>query len=419
MECPRPKTSKPKKQENNRMKIAILFHRFGPYHVARIRGLAQYAEAHAIELSASTSEYDWAAVEWEAAIPRHTLFREIDSRQAGNRALREEIYGVLDQIQPAAVLINGWSDRAALWALRWCRRRGVPAIAMSESTPHDHRRAGWKEWIKRRIVGLFSGAVVGGRLHQNYLEQLGMSADRITGGYDVIDNDYFTAGAERARAAAAVLRAHHQLPKRYFLASNRFIPKKNLFRLIDAFDAYAAAVPAPYHLVLLGDGPLRAEVETRIERSPHRPLIHLPGFRQIEELPVYYGLARAFVHASTSEQWGLVVNEALASGLPVLVSSRCGCAPELVRPGENGYTFDPYRPAELAGYLQELAGDTDKQRRFAQLSAEIIRDFTPEVFGRNATGLARKLAGAGAPRGMSLVDRLVLGFVLGVYRGRN
>ncbi len=403
------------KVKSTTMKIAIIFHRFGPYHVARIRGLARYAETHAIELSASTSEYDWEAVEWAEHIPRYTLFRETDSREATNRGLQERIYGTLDEIGPEAVLINGWSDRAALWAIRWCRERGVPAIAMSESTQHDHRRVGWKEWFKKRIVGLFSGGFVGGRLHQAYLEDFGLPAGRIAQGYDVIDNDYFTAGAERAHADEAALRAQYGLPENYFLASNRFIPKKNLFRLIDAFDTYAAAVESPFHLVLLGDGPLRAELEARIEQSPNKELIHLPGFRQIGDLPAYYGLARAFVHASTSEQWGLVVNEALAAGLPVLVSERCGCAPELVRPGENGYTFDPHQPEQLAAYMKELTEDADKRARFARRSTEIIRNFTPDTFGRNAAGLAQSLTEAEQPSGITLLDRLVLAAVMQLY----
>src|SRR5208337_5127598 len=87
---------------------------------------------------------------------------------------------------------------------------------------------------------------------------------------------------------------------------------------------------------------------------------HLPGFKQYEELPAYYGLAGAFVHASTAEQWGLVANEAMASGLPVLVSNRCGCATELVEEGRNGFAFDPENVEQLAGFMRRLGcGPTD------------------------------------------------------------
>jgi glycosyltransferase involved in cell wall biosynthesis len=88
---------------------------------------------------------------------------------------------------------------------------------------------------------------------------------------------------------------------------------------------------APWDLVLLGDGPLKADLCRLIDDLRIRNRVLMPGFKQYEELPAYYALARAFVHASATEQWGLVVNEASASGLPVIVSNRCGCVPEWCR----------------------------------------------------------------------------------------
>ncbi len=84
--------------------------------------------------------------------------------------------------------------------------------------------------------------------------------------------------------------------------------------------------PEMWDLVLLGDGPLKPTLLKLISSLGLESCVHLPGFKQYDELPVYLGLAETFIHASTTEQWGLVVNEAMASGLPVLVSNRCGCA---------------------------------------------------------------------------------------------
>jgi len=112
----------------------------------------------------------------------------------------------------------------------------------------------------------------------------------------------------------------------------------------------------------------------------------MPGFKQYDELPAWYGLAGAFVHASTTEQWGLVVNEAMASGLPVLVSERCGCAPDLVKDGVNGFIFDPYDVERLARLMYRLAhGDVDRDA-MGRASQEIIADWGLERF---ADGLAK------------------------------
>ena len=105
-------------------------------------------------------------------------------------------------------------------------------------------------------------------------------------------------------------------------------------------------------------------------------------------MPAYYGLASAFVHASTTEQWGLVVNEAMASGLPVLVSNRCGCAPDLVQEGVNGFTFDPYNVEQLAQLMLKISAfQTFSLSTFGAASRRIIADWGPERF---ASGLRRR-----------------------------
>src|SRR5207249_5035240 len=158
----------------------------------------------------------------------------------------------------------------------------------------------------------------------------------------------------------------------YFLASARFVEKKNLTSLIRAYAEYRDRLKgigvtdpgykgAPWDLVLLGDGPLRETLNAQLSTLNLHSHVHLPGFKQYDELPVYYALANAFVHASTTEQWGLVVNEAIASGLPVIVSERCGCVPELVQ--GNGFTFDPMDEHELASLLFRMATLSDDDRR--------------------------------------------------------
>jgi len=108
--------------------------------------------------------------------------------------------------------------------------------------------------------------------------------------------------------------------------------------------------------------------------------VHLRGFESYDELPIYYGLANAFVHASMTEQWGLVVNEAIASGLPVIVSNRCGCAPELV--SDNGSTFDPTNEHELTARLLEMSSLSDRERKhLGGNSYRIAANFAPERFG--------------------------------------
>jgi glycosyltransferase involved in cell wall biosynthesis len=280
---------------------------------------------------------------------------------------------------------------------------------MSESTAYDERRRWWREAVKRRVVAVGSAALAGGAPQSAYLHALGLRADAVFTGYDAVDNAYFAEQAVRVRDSADTERARLRLPARFFLASSRFVAKKNLFRLLDAYALYRGrSGPDHWRLVLLGDGELRSSIMSRIARLDLVEDVRLPGFKQYNELPTYYGLAGALVHASTSEQWGLVVNEAMASGLPVLVSKRCGCAPDLVEDGLNGFTFDPYDVDDLAGLMQRVAAMTDEQRHaMSHAGRRIVADWGPERF---ADGLmqAVQVAISQPPPPASWLDRALL-----------
>ena len=303
--------------------ICVIFHRLGPYHWARLNAAGASIPTLGLELFGETSEYEWDKIDGSGAFRRVTLFPESNGRCIRTKDLVNRVHKILDEHQPAAVAIPGWSGKGALAALSWCLKAVRPAIVMSDSRASDKTRSWPKESIKKRIVGMCSAGLVGSAVHIDYLAALGMSRDRIFTAYDVVDNDYFARHSEAARQNAINLRIRLNLPEKYFLASSRFIDKKNLPRLLEAYRDYRHLVgPTAWKLALLGDGPLKPQLLARIQQLGLASDVLLPGFKQYDELPIYYGLAGAFVHASTTEQWGLVVNEAMACGLPVLVSER-------------------------------------------------------------------------------------------------
>ena len=361
--------------------VAVVFQRFGPYHIARLRAAALHMTAIGIELSATDRTYAW-ATEDGRGLSRHVVSPDIDAETAPG--LFAKVSRTLASTRPDAVAIAGWSHPGAMAALLWCAVHRVPAILMCESAEADAVRLSWREAIKRRIVSLFASALVGGSPHRRYLAKLGMPPEAVFEGYDVVDNAHFAAGAARARADADAVRARHGLPRRFFLTSSRMIGKKNLFAVLDAYRSYrSSAAMDAWDLVILGDGRLMPSIREAVARDGLTPHVHLPGFRQYADLPSYYGLAGAFVLASTTEQWGLVVNEAMAAGLPVLVSSRCGCSGELVRQGINGFTFDPATPAELAHRMQEVAADPMMAGAMATAGQDLIAEWGPDRFGAN------------------------------------
>jgi glycosyltransferase involved in cell wall biosynthesis len=138
----------------------------------------------------------------------------------------------------------------------------------------------------------------------------------------------------------------------------------------------------------------------------------MPGFIQYPDLPEYYARAGAFVHASTTEQWGLVVNEAMASGLPVLISNSCGCAQDLVQDGVNGFTFDPTDVHQLAGLMASLSAfQSFRVSEFGAASRAIISDWGPERFAQGMKAAAECALKAG-PKQAMLVDRVWLAIMM-------
>lgn len=172
----------------------------------------------------------------------------------------------------------------------------------------------------------------------------------------------------------------------------RFTEKKNLHRLIEGYALWRLHAPVAQQqlsLLILGDGPLRAQLEVQVAALGLQQWVLLPGPCSYAHLPSRYGLAEAFIHASTVEQWGLVVNEAMAAGLPVLVSSTCGCAPELVQPGVTGLRFDPHSVASIAAAIRwwcELPGATAE--RLAAASQRRVASYGPEAFAAGVEAAA-------------------------------
>ena len=218
-----------------------------------------------------------------------------------------------------------------------------------------------------------------------------MPGDRVAMGYDAVDNDFWSRASDRVRASGEP--RPEGLPERYFLAVSRFVPEKNLIRLVHAFACYRAdADPGrAFDLVLCGSGPTRPEIESLSRHLGLKASVHLPGFLGGERLASCYAHASAFVHPSRMEPWGLVANEAAACGLPLLISDRAGCVETLVPESPlTGRRIDPDDVEGMASALAWMAGLEPEGRRELGLSArEVVSGWGPERF---ASGMMEALA---------------------------
>lgn len=383
-------------------RLAIHFQRYGPYHKARLASARQQLsaigwQAIGLETASQDAVYQWQHENHAQSDGIHTVFPGRIVEQIPKQETQQGIHQALNQLSPDAIAIAGWSSADAIACLTWCRRHKRIALLMSETRAADGVRFWPKELLKGWRIKRFTSALVGGRSHASYLIELGFCGP-IARGYDAIDNELFRTESNKWRTID--LCAGNQI-RPYLLASSRFVERKNLIRLVQAFAEVAGPCQSrpdvTLDLCLVGDGPERPALQsicnsldlTMVELAPWelacspdstmlKSRVFLPGFRQIAELPRFYAHACCFVHPAISEPWGLVMNEAMACGLPLLASRNCGAAEELVFHGVNGFLFDPLDSSALAACLHTFLNLTpEAQANMGTASAQILERLYP------------------------------------------
>lgn len=360
--------------------IGILFSSYGPYHIARVQGLVDNPQSFkkqivAIELSRSQDEYPWETKIDSLDFSLVSVTQEQVLEKTNIFQLLQRLNHILNKVNPSVIAIAGYFQPSMLFTLAWCLWHRTPAILLSETTENDAPRSWWRESIKSWIVKKYQAALVGGKPHKRYMIKLGMPAEVIFFGYDVVGNDCFHPGK--------IKHFPNPIKKPFFLAINRFVSKKNLPFLISCYAVYSQiAGDNAWDLVLCGDGELSLQIKEQIAELGLKSSIHLPGFLQQDEMLPYFANAGCFIHTSIQEQWGLVVNEAMAAGLPVLVSKRCGCFEDLVLEGTNGFGFDPENQQELTQLMVKISSDAVDLKAMGQASLEHIQNFSPDFFAQ-------------------------------------
>jgi 1,2-diacylglycerol 3-alpha-glucosyltransferase len=364
-------------------KVVVIWIDWYAYHTARFRALTEHkalsGRVAGLELVGGAGVHQGMVFREKTnqALPVRTIAPEANWNNIPQQKLARLVWRELESIQPSVVLVPGYYTAPALAAALWSKCRGRRAVLMTESTRSDHERTGWKEKLKSWMLrALFDWAVAGGTAHVRYLEALEFPSDRIARNYDVVDNEFFACSADEMRARRR--REEWRLPERYFLFVGRLAQEKNVISLIDEFGAYRKN-GGTWSLVIAGDGPLRKELEALVENRGLCGAVRFAGHKTSAGLIPYYAFASCFVLASTREPWGLVVNEAMAAGLPVIVSSRCGCAEDLVQPGANGFVFDPRQRGAIQDSFEAIEEcGAERLVRMGRHSREIIGRYSPE-----------------------------------------
>jgi glycosyltransferase involved in cell wall biosynthesis len=301
-------------------------------------------------------------------------------RVAGyNLLLNRGMGSALERARPDVIVCGGYGYLASWQVLGWARRPQRPVFLWSESNQQDQRRGmPHVELLKRRFIGACSGFVVPGKSAAAYVATFGVPRQRIFVAPNAVDNAFFSQEASAARSRAADMRRQFGLPDRYFLYVGRLISSKGVFDLLDAYSRLAPDLRARSELLFVGDGVEQADLESRAA-AIHPGAVRFAGFAHREQLAVYYALAEAFVFPTHTDPWGLVVNEAMACGIPIVASDAGGCVVDLVQDGWNGYVVPSRASEKLAEALAKIASSPDLSATMGARSAQRIEHNSPQA----------------------------------------
>ena len=373
-------------------RLVILTEIIAPYRIPVFNALAARAEVdlHVIFLAETDPGLrQWQVYHDEIRFSYQVLKSYRRRVRRFNVLLTRGVSAALRARNPDVMLSGGYNYPAMWEAQRWARRRGVPFVLWSESNILDARKNfRGVEALKRRFIHACQRYVVPGASAAAYLQTFGVAQERIFIAPNAVDVERFSEGAEQARQDSG-LRQRLRLPRRYLLYVGRFVRTKGVFDLLAAYAKLPEGIRGDVGLVLAGDGEEFPEL-LRQSREIHPGTVLFPGFLQRNELPAFYALAEALVFPTHSDPWGLVVNEAMACGLPVIVSEVAGCVADLARDGENGYVVGAGDPQALSRAMDRLLNAPELRRQMGHRSLEISSQFTPEVW---AEGLVRAIAG--------------------------
>ena len=310
--------------------------------------------------------------------PSVTRFTGCDTPEIGTR-LR---HGRFD-----AVIVNGWVVKSCLQTLWACKRLGIPRLVRGEANV-VRSRPWWKRVIHRTLVRQYAACLYIGTSNAEFYRRHGVAEKRLFPALYFVDNERFARQSALAGTREAA-RERWGIPGEatVFLYCAKFIPKKHPLELLAALRLATATSQRP-HLLMVGDGDPRPACEAYVRE--HGVSVTFAGFLNQSEIAAAYAAVDCLVLPSDhGETWGLVANEAMACGVPAIVSDQVGCGPDLIVAGETGFVFPFGDWPSLAKLLAELAERPEELRRQGQNARIRIAGYSVEAEARGTVAAVR------------------------------
>jgi len=308
---------------------------------------------------------------WSKSQSMHSRFRD---------AFNPRIIKTIFKSDADVIIVNGWSY-ASDWLVILAAKLAGKKLWLRAETPMNQEERKSKKilFIKKLLLGKIifpffaHKCMYIGTESRKFFEHYKVNPERLLFTPYAVDNDYFQNSYWDVPELNLKQNLGLPLDKKIILFSGKYIEKKRPFDLMEAFNRLDNK---DYYLVMVGEGKLRSEMESFIQKNNLKN-VQLTGFVNQGEIPAYYKVANVFVMCSgIGETWGLAVNEAMIFGTPILVSKTSGCSADLVKEGYNGFIFPEGDIEALKDRLLALLEEDGIRKEMGLVSRRVIKDFS-------------------------------------------
>jgi glycosyltransferase involved in cell wall biosynthesis len=351
-------------------KVVFLWENFGPMHIDRLNALAHATadewQVVGVQWTGKSTTYEWVSPDAK----NFSLVTLFPDTAPGSIGFVRKLWRTLSfclKSKSDTFFFSHYNDAAIIITSMILALLGKRVFCMLLSKFDDYDRKIRLEVFKSLILLPYAGFLTNRGRSEDYIHFLRGRNVPIAYGHNTL-----SVGEIRSLAGAPPAPGGLPHAARHFTAVSRLVPKKNLGVLVDAYALYKKAVVSPRPLHICGSGELEAELRAKIVAHSLEDFVILRGFQQRPEIAQELAQSLALILPSIEEQFGNVIIEAQAMGVPTLISYNCGALETLVRSGVNGFVVEPDNPAGLAFFMQWLQEDTDLWERLALGCAQFL-----------------------------------------------
>lgn len=344
----------------------------------------------------SSSYYDVGfdkTVQWDTPLLDGYSFTFLSTKERVG-GLQSKVIAEIIRQSPHIVILHGYNHMTNLIGWFIAKVIGAKVLMRGDTRPfYHHKKASLKPYIKRFLFRYVDGCLTIGSLNKKYYKSLGVPEDKIHFVPFCVDNEFFDLGSVKVQVRRGLrMELGIEAKAKVVLFVAKLISRKRPADLIAAVALLKKSHPDVV-LVLAGSG--NDENSLRLQASNSLVDVRFLGFRNQSELPSIYAMSDVFVLPAEAEPWGLVVNEAMAAGLPVVVSDDVGAAPDLVEGKETGVVYPVGNISRLADALDSLLSSPEDMSRFGNNARRVIEKWSVTACASGIIDVARKVLNPG------------------------